>query len=204
MATSKNVVFDIVGTLVGYEKLFEAIEARLGDRLKAQGVGPASLFGYTWIEVAEREYTYLSMSGLYRPYATVFESIFYRMLYKAGIPSPRTFANDEDLAAVMVGYKAMELRPGARECVQKLRDAGFTVYGFTMGDIARVGGYFKAGGLEWPAENLLSCDTRGVGKPDPEAYRPLLEKLSVEGKPWFAAAVSVFKSSEELVLTVGF
>ncbi|KAF2161388.1 hypothetical protein M409DRAFT_28122 [Zasmidium cellare ATCC 36951] len=163
MASSKNVVFDIVGTLVGYEKLFEAIEERLGDRLKAHGVGPASLFGYTWIEVAEREYTYLSMSGL-------------------------KFANADDLAVIMVGYKAMELRPGAKECVKKLRDAGFTVYGFTMGDISRVGGYFKAGGLDWPAENLLSCDTRGVGKPDPEAYRPLLNQLSVSGKPWFAAA----------------
>lgn len=142
------------------------------------------------IEVAEREYTYLSMSGLYRPYATVFESIFWRMLYKAGVPEPRKFANSDDLAAIMIGYKAMELRPGARECVKRLKDAGFTVYGFTMGDIARVGGYFKAGGLDWPAENLLSCDTRGVGKPDPEAYKPLLNQLSTTGKPWFAAAVS--------------
>lgn len=49
MASSKNVVFDIVGTLVGYEKLFDAIEERLGERLKAHGVGPASLFGYTWV-----------------------------------------------------------------------------------------------------------------------------------------------------------
>lgn len=211
MASSKNVVFDIVGTLVGYEALFEAIEARLGERLKAHGVGPAALFGYTWvrwrrlstihctiqttnldlqIEVAEREYTYLSISGLYRPYATVFESIFWRMLYKAGVPEPRKFADEKDLEAIMIGYKAMELRPGATECVQKLRDADFTVYGFTMGDSARVGGYFKAGGLDWAAENLLSCDTRGVGKPDPEAYKPLLNQLSISGKPWFAAAVS--------------
>lgn len=90
----------------------------------------------------------------------------------------------------MAGYKAMELRSGARECVQKLRDAGFTVHGFTMGDISRVCGYFKAAGLDWPAENLMSCDTRGVGKPAPEAYRPVLEKLSAgqTHPPWFAAA----------------
>ena len=90
------------------------------------------MFGYMWIEVAEREYTYLSMSGAYVSYANVFESIFWRMLWKSGIEEPRKFATEEDLRAVMVGYKAMEARPGAKECVQKLRDAGFTVWAFTM------------------------------------------------------------------------
>lgn len=81
MATSnKNIVFDVVGTLVGYEKLFEAIDSRLGDRLRAEGVKPV-LLGYTWIEVAEREYTYLSMSGKYASYAEVFEKIFWRMIW---------------------------------------------------------------------------------------------------------------------------
>lgn len=125
---NKNVVFDCVGTLVGYEKLFEAIEARVGDRLRTHGVKP-TLFGYTWIEVAEREYTYLSMSGKYVKFADVFEHIFWRMLFKAGVPEARKFANKNDLSAIMVGYKAMELRPGAKECIQKLRDAGYTVWG---------------------------------------------------------------------------
>lgn len=58
-----------------------------------------------------------------------------------------------------------------------------------MGGLERVGGYFRQAGVELAAENLLSCDSSGVGKPDPEAYWPLLERLSREqGKPWFAAA----------------
>lgn len=44
--SSKNVVFDVVGTLVGYEHMFDVIEARLGDRLRAQGIKPV-LLGYT-------------------------------------------------------------------------------------------------------------------------------------------------------------
>lgn len=188
MATSKNVVFDVVGTLVSYDKLYEAIDARLGDRLRAEGIKPI-LFGYCWIEVTEREYTYMSMSGHYKPFAEVFMAIFWRMLFKAGIEEPRSFADEDDLASIMEGYMKMEMRPGAKECVAKLRDAGFTVWGFTMGDLKRVGAYFVSGGIDMPAENLLSCDTSALGKPDPEAYRPLLKKLSSSRnqKPWFAA-----------------
>lgn len=128
------------------------------------------------------------MSGLYKPYAEIFKAIFWRMLYKAGVEEPRKFADDDDLAFIMEGYMSMELRPGAKECVSKLREAGFTVWAFTMGDLKRVGGYFANGGIELPAENLLSCDTNSLGKPDPEAYRPLLERLSINGStPWFAA-----------------
>lgn len=187
---NKNIVFDVVGTLVGYEKLYEVTEARLGPKMRAQGIGPTSMFGYMWIEVAEREYTYLSMSGAYVPYAQVFESIFWRMLWKAGIEKPREFATNEDLVAIMEdGYKKMEMRSGAKECVQKLREAGFTVWAFTMGDLSRVGGYFKQAGIDMPAEHLKSCDSSKIGKPDPEAYRPLLQQLSSEGSlPWFAAA----------------
>ncbi|KAL2872408.1 FAD dependent oxidoreductase-domain-containing protein [Aspergillus lucknowensis] len=189
MSTSKNVVFDVVGTLVGYDHLFAAINARLGDRLRAEGIKP-SLLGYTWIEVAEREYTYLSMSGAYKPFGTVFEALFYRTLWMAGIAEPRVWASAEDLEYIMGQYVGLKLRPGAAECVQKLRDAGFTVWCFTAGELQRVGGYFAQAGVDMPAENLISCDERGIGKPDPEAYRPVLEKLVAENEgktPWFAA-----------------
>ncbi|KAL4804744.1 FAD dependent oxidoreductase-domain-containing protein [Aspergillus unguis] len=187
--TSKNVVFDVVGTLVGYDHLFIAIDTRLGSRLRNEGIKP-SLLGYTWIEVAEREYTYLSMSGKYTVFADVFRALFYRMLYMAGIPEPRDFANDSDLEFIMAEYAKLKLRPGAKECIQKLRDAGFRVWCFTAGDIARVGGYFAGEGVEMPKEDLLSCDTAGIGKPDLKAYAPLLERLKSENNglvPWFAA-----------------
>lgn len=58
-----------------------------------------------------------------------------------------------------------------------------------MGDLSRVGGYFTQAGIDMPAEHLRSCDSSKIGKPDPEAYRPLLKQLSSEGSmPWFAAA----------------
>ncbi|KAJ5223843.1 hypothetical protein N7468_008385 [Penicillium chermesinum] len=190
MASSKNVVFDIVGTLVSYDHLYNAIDRRLGDKLRAEGIKPW-LLGCAWMEAAEREYTNLSLSGRYRPYAVVFEALFYRVLTFGGIENPRSFATPEDLAYIMEEYQSLTLRPGAAECVQKLRDAGFTVWAFTAADIGRVSGYFQKAGVELPAENLLSCDTAGVGKPDLAAYTPVLERLTAEheGKiPWFAAA----------------
>ncbi|RMY62139.1 hypothetical protein D0865_00620 [Hortaea werneckii] len=58
-----------------------------------------------------------------------------------------------------------------------------------MGDLSRVGVYFTQAGIDMPAEHLRSCDSSKIGKPDPEAYRPLLKQLSSEGSmPWFAAA----------------
>ncbi|OJJ71914.1 hypothetical protein ASPBRDRAFT_30283 [Aspergillus brasiliensis CBS 101740] len=186
MTGSKNVVFDIVGTLVSYDILFDAIDTQLGDRLRAEGIKP-SLLGYTWIEVAEREYTYLSLSAQYKPFATCLELLFYRMLKMAGIEDPRSFATKSDLEFIMSRYAKLGLRPGAAECVTKLRDAGFTVWALTAGDAARVGGYFANAGLEWPAENLKSCDSQGIGKPDLRVYQPLLEQLSQHGQPWFAA-----------------
>ncbi|KAJ6014144.1 hypothetical protein N7540_008735 [Penicillium herquei] len=191
MATSKNVVFDIVGTLVSYDHLFNAIDRRLGDRLRAEGVKPW-LLGSAWMETAEREYTNLSISGRYLPYGVVFESLFYRVLGMMGkVENPREFASPEDLAYIMHEYQSLTMRPGAAECVQKLRDAGFTVWAFTAADLKRVGGYFQQAGIELPAENLLSCDSAGVGKPDLAAYRPLLDQLTAENEgktPWFAAA----------------
>lgn len=125
-ANKKNVVFDVVGTLVSYDKIFQALETRLGDKLREEGIKPA-LLGYTWLEAAEREYTYLSMSGRYKAFATVFETIFFRMLWMAGIEEPRTFASPEDLKYIMSEYMHLEMRPGAKECVAKLREAGFKV-----------------------------------------------------------------------------
>lgn len=95
------------------------------------------------------------------------------------------------------------------ECIQKLRDGGFTVRCFTMGDLKRVGGYFKSAGVDLPAEHLMSCDSAGVGKPDPAAYRPILEELSKDGsQPWFAAAHckcnTSMPSEESKILTLSF
>lgn len=185
-APKKHVVFDIVGTCVHYDSIVSALDARLGDRLRAQCITPGHLVN-TWIETAEREYTYLSISGRYATFDACFKSLFYRVLWLAGIEEPRKFASDEDLGHVFEGYSALAPREGTAECFRILREGGFTVWGFTMGDKERVGGYFARGGVDFQSENLISCDGLGFGKPHPEAYKHVLQRFGSE-EAWFAAA----------------
>jgi FMN phosphatase YigB (HAD superfamily) len=188
---------------MSYDTIFEAIDHRLGDRLRAECIKP-KLLGYTWFKAAEREYTYLSISERYRRFYDVFSSLFYRMLWIAGIAGiagiaePRQFASDDDLAYILEQFMKLEARPGVAECFQILGDASFTCWAFTAGDTKRVSGYFTRNGIDMPAENLLSCDSLGVGKPVPESYQPLLTQFGDE-EAWFVAAhmcdVSAAKST---------
>jgi len=172
---------------MSYQAFFTAIDQRLGSKLKAEGIKP-QLLGFAWMEAAEREYTYLSISGRYVIFQDVFQALFYRMLWMAGIEEPRKFATDEDNEYIMEQYTKLQPRPGLKECFAKLRAAGFTVKALTAGDLMRVGGYFKQSGIDLPADDLVSCDTIGVAKPAPGAYTPLLEKLGKSDSTWFAAA----------------
>ncbi|GKZ21341.1 hypothetical protein AbraIFM66951_010130 [Aspergillus brasiliensis] len=184
--TTKHVVFDVVGTCVSYEAFYTAIDTRLGPKLRTHHIN-ARLFGYAWMEAGEKEYTYLSLSTHYVKFFDVFRSIFYRTLWQAGIPNPRDFATDEDREYLLASYRKLETRPGISECFEKLRAAGFTVWALTSGDTSRVAGYLAEGGVKFPEENFVSCDTIGVGKPAPESYRYLLDKFEGE-VAWFAAA----------------
>lgn len=140
------------------------------------------------MEAGEKEYTYLSLSGQYLVYLDVFRSIFYRTLWQAGVKEPRQLCTDGDREFLLASYHKLKPRPGLDECFSKLRSAGFTVWALTSGDIKRVLGYFNAGGIDFSADNFVSCDTIGVGKPSPECYKYVLEKFSNgDGAPWFAA-----------------
>ncbi|KAF5980383.1 2-haloalkanoic acid dehalogenase [Fusarium bulbicola] len=186
-SNGKYVVFDIVGTCVSYDKLTEAVEKQLGEKLRAENVKP-SLLVNIWIEAAEREYTYLSITNRYVAFDKLFSSLFYRMLWLAGIEEPRSFASGADVEKITRGYMELEPRPDLKECFDKLRAAGFTVRGLTAGDYDRVLGYFDKAGIEFPKEHLMSCDSFGVGKPDLKAYASTFEELKGAKELWFAAA----------------
>lgn len=176
------------GTCISYENFFEALEARLGPKLNPLGIG-TRIFGYAWMEAAEREYTYLSLSNGYRKVFDVMRSIFYRTLWQAGIAEPRKLVSDEDMEFVLDSYRGLKPREGLAECYSKLREAGFTVWAFTAGDTERVSNYLKKGGVEMPSENFVSCDDIGIGKPAPESYEHILGKFDKNGlEAWFAAA----------------
>lgn len=146
------------------------------------------MFGYAWMEAGEKEYTYLSLSGNYQVYWTVFRGIFYRTLWQAGVKEPRKLCTDEDREFLLAAYKTLKPRAGLTECFEKLRSAGFTVWALTSGDVSRVTGYFAAAGIDFPKANFVSCDEIGVGKPSPACYKYVLDKFPADNRvTWFAA-----------------
>jgi 2-haloacid dehalogenase len=188
MSSSKQIAFDIVGTLVSHDHFYAVIDQRLGPALKPHNIS-AQLFGFAWLESAEREYTFLSLSGKYVPFAQVFEAIFFRVLHFAGVSDPRSLASEDDVKYFVQEYKKCEVRPGAKECIEKLKDAGWTVWAFTSGDRERVTGYFEKGSISIDGAHIVTCDEIGVGKPEIKAYEKLKERIGIkEGDLWFAAA----------------
>ncbi|KAH6674803.1 HAD-like domain-containing protein [Halenospora varia] len=188
MSKQKHIVFDIVGTCVSFAAYHAAIQSSIGTKIAPYNI-TAQFFGYSWMTAAELEFTFLSLSERYTPYKQILKSVFYRTLFFAGVEKPRELVSEEECEACIKGYENLELREGLRECFEKLRGAGFTIWGLTTADLKRVQGYFSRGGVEMPAENFLSCDSSGIAKPALEAYRPAFEMLGKDGaERWFAAA----------------
>lgn len=187
MTGKKHVVFDVVGTCVSYHAFFDCLEKTIGAKLKDEGIKP-QLFAFAWMEAAEREFAYLSISERYTTFTEVFKALFYRILWMASIAEPRSFATDEERDCILKSYGMLETRPGIGEAMQKLRQAGFTVWCLTTGDLKRVRGYFLHAGIDMPEENFMSCDTAGVAKPALAAYQSVLKKFGDDDEKWFAAA----------------
>lgn len=183
----RNIVFDVVGTLISYDNFYEAVEARLGDRLREQGVKPLG-FANAWMKSAECECTFLEISGAYVPFYKVFQPLFYRTLHFSGISSPRDFFTDEDAAFLVGEYRNLKAREGVNQCFEILRDGGFEVWALTSGDKERVTGYIKNNFLELSIENVFFCEALGAGKPYPIVYEHYLKQFEGQEEVWFAAA----------------
>lgn len=187
---NKHIVWDVVGTLVdNHTHFFSAINERLGPSLREHNVS-AQLLGFAWLESAEREYTYLSLSGRYVPFGQVFEALFFRVLHFAGVSEPRRAATESDVKYLIGEYSKCEVRAGAKECVEKLVREGWTVWAFSSGDRERVQGYLTRGNVPIHASRIITCDEIGVGKPEIRAYQRVRERIGIkEGEEiWFAAA----------------
>lgn len=183
----KHVVFDVVGTCVSFDAYYQRIESVLGPQLHHHKI-TAQYFGFTWQTAAELEFTFLSISGSYRPYKDVLRGIFYRTLSLCGAAEPRKIATDEQREQCIDGYSSLELRPDCKEAFEYLRENGFTVWCFTTGDIQRVKGYFERAGVEMPLGNIVTCDEAGVAKPALPAYESVYKRFGVGDVKWFAAA----------------
>lgn len=189
---AKPVCFDVLGTCFDFDKAIEAVHTQLGQRLKAIGVDPKTLF-FSWFYSAQRDFTYATLCASYVPIAQVLKNTLRRACYIVDLPKDQA-PTDDDIAAVMKAVTSLAPRPGLKECYDGLRGAGWDVYGVTNGGKETSLNYYKLANIELNEQHLLSCDEIKVAKPDIRVYENTNKHLSSqgcsakEGDRWFVAA----------------
>ncbi|KAJ4359439.1 hypothetical protein N0V95_002186 [Ascochyta clinopodiicola] len=190
MANSAS--FDVIGTCFDFEAPIRAIHDRLGDKLSTAKSDPKTLF-FAWFYAAQRDFTYVSLAGAYKPIAEILKLTFRRACLIIDLPA--SAVSDEDVAAIMTAFKSMGPREGLKECFDGLREAGWDVYGVTNGGVETSLAYYHNANIELDERHLLSCDDLKVAKPDVRVYERAQDYLTKQGlgergdgERWFVAA----------------
>ncbi|KAH8723716.1 HAD-like domain-containing protein [Phaeosphaeriaceae sp. PMI808] len=190
---SRSASFDVIGTCFDFDVPITAIQHYLGPKLSTAAVDPKTLF-FAWFYAAQRDFTYVSLCGSYKPISEILRLTFRRACYIVDLPADTI--SDDDIAAVMKAFKSMGPRPGLKRAFDGLREAGWDVYGVTNGGTEVSLNYFHAAGIELDAEHLLSCDDIKIAKPNIQVYENANRHLSsrglgnADGERWFVAAHS--------------
>lgn len=184
--------FDVIGTCFDFGIPIAAIQDRLGTKLSTAKSDPKTLF-FAWFYAAQRDFTYVSIAGSYKPIADVLRLTFRRACLIVDLPADAV--SDDDIAYVMKAFKSMAPREGLKECFDGLREAGWDVYAVTNGGVETSLAYYRNANIELDSAHLLSCDDIKVAKPDIKVYERAHEHLTKQGlaergdgKRWFVAA----------------
>lgn len=192
--------FDVIGTCFDFEAPIQAIQERLSSALTVANCDPKTLF-FSWFYAAQRDFTYMSLAGAYKPIAEILRLTFRRACLVVDMPADAV--SDEDVAAVMKAFKSMGPREGLKACFDGLREVGWDVYGVTNGGLETSLAYFHSAGIELDERHLLSCDALRVAKPDVRVYKRAQDHLTEQaqshitkqglgskqdGERWFVAA----------------
>ncbi|KAL1596733.1 hypothetical protein SLS59_007764 [Nothophoma quercina] len=191
---TQSASFDVIGTCFEFEVPIKAIHDRLGPKLSTAKSDPKTLF-FAWFYAAQRDFTYVSLAGAYKPIAEILRLTFKRACRIVDLPADAV--SDDDVAAIMKAFKSMGPREGLKECYDGLRDAGWDVYAVTNGGVETSLAYYHNASIELDEAHLLSCDDLKVAKPDVKVYERAQDHLTKQGlgskgdgKRWFVAAHS--------------
>ncbi|KAL1602486.1 hypothetical protein SLS60_005902 [Paraconiothyrium brasiliense] len=189
---TQSASFDVIGTCFDFTVPIDAIHSRLGPKLSTANTDPKTLF-FSWFYAAQRDFTYVSLAGSYKPIAEILKLTFKRACRIVDLPADAV--SDEDVAAIMEAFKAMTPREGLKECFDGLRGAGWDVYAVTNGGVETSLAYYHNAGIDLDEKHLLSCDDLKTAKPDVKVYENAQSHLSKQGlgtrddgRRWFVAA----------------
>ena len=181
----------MVGTCFSYENGAKGIEEAIGPKLAKYGLSPKVVF-YSLVTSTERDYSYLSQIGQYKPFHVILFGILKRTLYQLGVPADvlddPEFITKADIDHIYKQYMALKPRPGLNEMFEILREGGFDVWACSCASFERVNGYFKGANVPIPEDHIISADSCGKGKPDPAVYKLARDAIGAD-KP---GEISIF------------
>lgn len=167
-----TVAFDIIGTCFSLERPRQALAA-IG--------APPGLFD-TWFAQSQRDYFALSHAGGYAPLREVMRAQLPRTLAAAGVPH-----SPHDISNVVAAFSQLDPRPELAAALQHLRDRGWTTIALTNGGVEATQALLEGGGVAGLYDQVFSCDSIQISKPNAAVYGLVTERPGGEGA-WMVAA----------------
>ncbi len=154
--------FDIYGTLIDPH----GVTVKLGEIIGDQ----APEFSQLW-RTKQLEYTF--RRGLMRDYENF--AVVTRNALDYANQVFKTNISEADRQALMDCYRVLPAYDDVPEALEKIRAAGFRMYGFSNGIAEAVTGLLEHAGISQYFDGVVSVDEVGTYKPNPDIYQHFID-----------------------------
>lgn len=154
----KTIIFDMDGTIIDTEKYFRVLWPKALEK-----------FGYHMTDEQA-----LSMRSLGQPFAPEHMK---QMFHDPDLDYFAIRAYRKELMEEALAENGIELKPGARELLQFLKEQGIETAVATASDMERTTRYLAQVGLLSYFDKLISATMVKEGKPSPDIYQYACEQL---------------------------
>lgn len=174
MGDVEVLLFDVGGTVFDWDTaIVEALDTT--EMAPSHGVDRAA-FSSAWRERSIVEmYEIADLKAPWRPFGGFIETSLDVVLSAFGIPT----ISASDRVILLDSWRNMPIWPGAREALTDLRNR-FFIAPHTIIGLAEISFSSKRAGVGWDA--IISCDSLGVTKTNPDSYAAGLRVLGVPAR----------------------
>lgn len=168
--------FDIYGTLIDPHGVTVKLSELIGDQAPA--------FSKLWRE-KQLEYTF--RRGLMRDYENFPVCTRNALDYADAVF--KTSIDENDKQALMQVYRVLPAYDDVPEALEKIRAAGFRMYGFSNGIAEAVSGLLEHAGISEYFDGVVSVDDMKTFKPNPDVYQHFVDSTaSDKSNAWLVSS----------------
>jgi len=168
--------FDIYGTLIDPHGVTVKLGELIGDQAPA--------FSKLWRE-KQLEYTF--RRGLMRDYENFPVCTRNALDYADAVFKTNIHENDKQ--ALMQVYRVLPAYDDVPEALEKIRAAGFRMYGFSNGVAEAVSGLLEHAGISEFFDGVVSVDDVKTFKPNPDVYQHFVDSTgSDKDSAWLVSS----------------